>query len=201
MVDKNELIGVEGMQAALNELSFLESLGINNDYLVPAMRGLGAEIKPIERQNIPIFSGATGKSLTSKITQNGVGSVTLKVGPNANHRIQFRVIAGGAKWHDRDARTVKNRAETRRNARVKNGSNTTYMPVSSNFVAWVQSKLGAADNALQVAYAVAKSIGRNGIKARPIVQPTVPEISNLVASTMSAAINRMIEEIHKHDNG
>jgi hypothetical protein len=73
---------------------------------------------------------------------------------------------------------------------------------ASALVDWVQKKLGAsATNALQVAFAVAKSIGRNGLQARPIVQPTVSEVADLVVNTINDVIHRMIEEIHNHDNG
>ena len=199
MPDENEILQVTGMQEALNELSFLDSLGINNDYLVPSMRSLGAQIKPIERQNIPVFSGQTGKSLTSKVSQNGIGSVTLTLGPNKSHILPFRVISGGAQWHDRTS-PVHSTAERKRNARIKGGGgDPSYLP-AANLVAWVTAKLGATSNALQVAFAVAKSIGRNGLKAHPIVPPTVEEISNLVVTTISSTISRMVEEIHSHDN-
>jgi hypothetical protein len=202
MKDQNELIQVTGMQEALNQLTFLESMGVNTDYLVPGMRKLGGVIKPAERQNMPIFSGATSKSLTSKITQNGVGSVTLTLGPNSKRRHIFRLIAGGAQWHDRGANVSTWRGkERKRDARAKGGSNSSYLPASA-LVDWVQKKLGAsATNALQVAFAVAKSIGRNGLQARPIVQPTVSEVADLVVNTINDVIHRMIEEIHNHDNG
>ncbi|MHC1739728.1 MAG: hypothetical protein AB9897_01310 [Anaerolineaceae bacterium] len=212
MPDQNELIQVTGMQEALNELSFLESLGVNNDYLVPGMRSLGGKIKPVERGKVPVFSGATGKSLTSKVTQNGVGAVTLTVGPNSKRRHIFRFISGGAQWHDRGAAvsTWRGRERNRflgvstfrggtgKKTSRKLSQESSYIPVKS-LLEWVQKKLGAsAENALHVAFAVAKSIGRKGLQAKPIVPPTVSEISDMVVSSINEVIHRMVEELHNH---
>ncbi len=172
------------MQEVLNQMSFLNSMHINEEYLIPGMKNIGTSVKKVEKQNIPSFSGKTQKSLSSKISTNGIGAVTITIGPSSKRRYVFNFIEGGAQWKG--------------SGQVKNQS---YLP-APKLVSWIQKKLGAGDeDALRVAFRVAKSIGQRGLPARPIVMPTVEEVRGFVVSSLNEIINRMVEEIHKHDNG
>lgn len=208
MADENETVKIDGMEAALNKIGFLESFGVNKEYLQPAMKSIRTKILAAERPKIASFSGATRKDLRGKISENGVGAVTLSVGPTKRKHI-FRFISGGAQWHDRgDAVTTWRGREKARTARgekamaARKMPNPSYVP-ANRLVEWVKKKLGASSDsdALHLAFKVAKSIGRKGLQAHPIVPPTVQEVAQMVNDTMAAAIDKMVEELGKHGKG
>jgi hypothetical protein len=180
---------------------------VNKEYLQPAMKSIRSKIITAERKNIATFSGATRKDLRGKISENGVGAVTLAVGPSKRKHI-FRFISGGAQWHDRgDSVTTWRGREKARTARAEKAmasgrmANPSFVP-ANRLVEWVRKKLGASDSeALHVAFKVAKSIGRRGLQGRPIVPPTVQEVGQMVSDTLAAAINKMVEELGKHGKG
>lgn len=181
MAGDDALMEMEGMEQVLHQLSFLQSININKDYLVPGMKSIGASVRKVEKGKIATFSGKTQRSLSSKTSQNGIGSVTLTIGPSSKRRYIFNILQGGAKWK----------------ASGKSG-NTSVLP-AQRLVEWVKKKLGASDEeALQVAFRVAKTIGRQGIPGKPIVMPTVEEVKSYVVSSINSIIHRMVEEIHKY---
>jgi hypothetical protein len=204
MADGDVTIKMDGMEETLNKISFLESFGVNKDYLQPAMKSIRSKIITAERKNIPSFSGATRKDMRGRITENGVGSVTLTVGPSKRKHI-FRFVSGGAQWHDRGESVStwrgRERARTVRGEKAMAAgrkANPSFVP-ASRLVEWVKKKMGASDSeALHVAFKVAKSIGRKGLQARPIVPPTVQEVAQMIQDTLAAAINKMVEELGKH---
>jgi len=107
------------------------------------------------------------------------------VGPSSKRKHIFRFLSGGAEWHDSK----------------KASKNSTRVP-ASKLVAWVQQKLGASpDEALRVAFRVAKSLGKKGLQGNPIVPPTVDEVTSMVITTLNNTIHRMVEELGKHAKG
>jgi len=205
MPDQDTTMSIEGMEETLAKLTFLESTGVNDGYLKPAMKSIGSKVKSAEKPHIPVFSSSTQKSLFSKVTTNGIGSVTLTVGPNSKRKHIFRFISGGAQWHGRaDTVTTWRGKERKRNARadkaVKSGgsANSSYLPASA-LVEWVKKKLGVSDEeALHTAFRVAKTIGKRGLPGKPIVPPTVEEIRDMVISTLSETIHQMVEGLKNH---
>lgn len=206
MSDQDVSIKIEGMTEVLNELSFLESSKVNDEYLKPAMRSIGGTIKKAEKTHIGSFTGKTKKSLTSKITTNGIGSVTLTVGPSSKRRYIFRFIEQGAQWHDRSSgkttwRGREKARDTRASKVISLGGkpNSSYLPARA-LIGWVIQKLGASPGAdsIHTAFRVAKTIGRNGLQAKPIVPPTVVQIKEAVIAKFNETMRRMVEELHNH---
>ena len=169
------LIQVEGFEETLKKIDFLDSFQINDQYLVPALKKIGGAVRKNERPRVPVFKGSTQKSISNSVTTNGIGSVTAKIGSKRRYYI-LRFLEQGAKW----------------------GSGKT-QPPSSRLVEWVKQKLGASDeNALQVAFAVARSIGKLGLKAKPVVAPTLAAVRNMVITEVKKAIDKMLTELGKH---
>jgi hypothetical protein len=209
MHDQSVTMEMVGMTEALKEISFLQSININKDYLIPGIKKIGGVVRKAEQENVPVFTGSTRRSLRSKTTTNGIGSVKLEIAPSSkgkNGRLHvFRFIDGGAEWHDRstDVSTWRGK-EVQRNerasAKVSSGgkANSSYLP-AARLVDWVKKKLGASDDeALHVAFRVAKTIGRRGLPKRPITMPTVNQMSNYVITELNRIIHTMVEEIHKY---
>jgi len=209
MSDQEPIIKIEGLQEVINQLDFLDSLRINDLYLKPAMKSLSGDIKKAEQGHIPVFSGKTAKSLSGKVSENGVGAVTLTLGPktsgkNARAYI-FRFIGGGALWSGRSSSVTTWRGkEKNRNMRAKKAisegrkANSSFLP-AIYLVEWVKKKLHASDDdALQTAFRVAKTIGSRGLPAKPIVPPTVQEVRSMVISRINQAVEKMVQELPTH---
>ncbi len=202
-------IQVVGFEETLKKIDFLDSFKINDRYLVPAFRKIGGAVRKEEKSRIPAFTGSTQKSISNSVTTNGIGSVTAKIGSKKRYYI-LRFIDSGAAWHGRsDAITTWRGREQHRNLRVggKNNENwytknskpnPAFIP-PSRLVEWVKKKLSANEgNALSVAFAVAKSIGRKGLKARPVIAPTLAAVRNMVVTETKKAIDKMLQELGKY---
>jgi hypothetical protein len=57
MAGDDALMEMEGMEQVLHQLSFLQSININKDYLVPGMKSIGASVRKVEKEKIDVFSG------------------------------------------------------------------------------------------------------------------------------------------------
>lgn len=208
MAKEEELIKIDGMEEALKNIDFLSSFKINDQYLVPDMKRIGGAVRKEERKHIPTFSGSTQRNISSRVTTNGIGSVTADIGPSKGGKSRAYIlwyINGGAQWHDRASTvtTWRGREQNRKaraDKRVAAGgkANPSYLP-AKYLVNWVKKKLGAGDaDALHVAFRVAKSIGRSGLKARPVLPPTLAAVTNMVTTEINNTIHRMVEELGRH---
>lgn len=192
------------VKSVLDQLSFLSSMKVNDQYLVPAMRKIGTYVKKIEKPKVKTFTGSTQKSLTSKITTNGIGSVTATIGPNKKRAYIFGFMTGGAQWDGDYSASLRNiggkkASQKRRNRFDRNQAgykpNPSYLP-ANRLINWVKQELGASDNeALHIAFKVAKSIGRKGLKGSPIAQPTAEEARETVVRTLNETISNMVQEL------
>jgi hypothetical protein len=200
MPDQNVTMTMEGFQEVINQMNYLQSSRVNNDYLIPSMKSIGGQVRKVEKGNIPRFTSKTANSLGSRVTAVGVGSVMLTVGPGSKRKYIFRYIDGGAQWHDRASsittwRGRENNRNIRGEQRTKSGSkaNPSYLPVNQ-LLPWVRQKLGvSADEALHVAFRVAKTLGREGLKPRPITGPTVGQVKQMVINAINETIRKMVE--------
>jgi len=162
---------VQGIEDAIKKINFLSSLKMNDEYLVPAMKKIGGAVRKAEISRVPVFTGSLKKSISNSVTQNGVGSVTAKIGSKKRSYI-LRFLEQGASWGDKNP------------------------PVrEKKLVAWVTQKLGAQTGALRVAFAVARSIQQRGLKARPIVKPTVEETRDMVVRETNKAVEKMVNDL------
>ena len=200
MPDQDVTMTIEGMQEVINQMSYLQSSRVNEEYLIPSLRSIGGQVKKVEKGNVPRFTSKTANSIGSRVTAVGVGSAVLTIGPGSKRKHIFRFIEGGAQWEGRAYSVSTWRGKERaRNARsterIKSGlkANPSFLP-ANQLLPWVRQKLGvSADEALHVAFKVAKSIGRDGLKPRPIVTPTVNQVKDTVVSAINETIRKMVE--------
>lgn len=170
MSNQGPVFEIQGFEETIKRIDFLNSLDMNTKYLVPAFKKIGGKVRKEEKGRTPTFKGTTQKGISNSVTTNGIGSVTAKIGSKKRYYI-LRFFEQGAKFEKK-------------------------MPPARRLVEWAKLKLGASDqNALQVAFALAKSIKEHGLRPKPIVQPTIETVHDMVIKETHKAVDKMVNKL------
>lgn len=168
-------ITVEGLDEMLWRLDRLDD--VTKEEFRKVWQDAVGEMKAAVQDRVKVFTGSTARSIRSSVRvitgDPMVGTrITGRVDPAKSGKLKDVI------WYMQEGRTPG-----------KEG------PPVADLIPWLQTKLGAEGDPRVTAFAVSKSIGKQGTKKYPVFQPVLEAKKSSVMRRADEAIRKIVESL------